>query len=87
MAAGHELTAQTAELILREGGNAFDAVLAAMCTACVTEPVLASLLVVGAATIGVATFLLNMMDLIEARRVPGARAAPADRVRPAGQGD
>ncbi len=49
-----------------------------------SRAVLASLLVVGAATIGVATFLLNMMDLIEARRVPGGRAAPADRVRPAG---
>lgn len=43
IAAGHTATAQAAESILREGGNAFDAVLAALATACVAEPVLASL--------------------------------------------
>ena len=43
VAAGHELTARAAEMILREGGNAFDAILAATCAACVTEPVLCSL--------------------------------------------
>lgn len=43
VAAGHEETAAAAELILREGGNAFDAVIAAFLTACVAEPVLASL--------------------------------------------
>lgn len=43
IAAGHEETARAAQIILQEGGNAFDAVLAAMCAACVTEPVLASL--------------------------------------------
>lgn len=43
VAAGHELTAQAAESVLLEGGNAFDAVLAALATACVAEPVLASL--------------------------------------------
>lgn len=43
VATGHELTAEAAEIILREGGNAFDAVLAAHFAACVTEPVLASL--------------------------------------------
>jgi gamma-glutamyltranspeptidase / glutathione hydrolase len=43
VAAGHPLTAEAAAEILRAGGNAFDAVLAAMCTACVAEPVLASL--------------------------------------------
>jgi gamma-glutamyltranspeptidase/glutathione hydrolase len=43
VAAGHELTVQAAEIILREGGNAFDAILAAHFAACVTEPVLASL--------------------------------------------
>jgi gamma-glutamyltranspeptidase/glutathione hydrolase len=43
IAAGHELTVQAAETVLREGGNAFDAILAAHFAACVTEPVLASL--------------------------------------------
>jgi len=43
VAAGHRETAQAADLILREGGNAFDAAVAAMLTACVAEPVLASL--------------------------------------------
>jgi gamma-glutamyltranspeptidase/glutathione hydrolase len=42
VAAGHNFTAQTASEILREGGNAFDAIVAAMATACVVEPVLAS---------------------------------------------
>ncbi len=43
VAAGHPATAEAAELVLREGGNAFDAVLAGHWTACVAEPVLASL--------------------------------------------
>jgi gamma-glutamyltranspeptidase/glutathione hydrolase len=43
IAAGHEQTAMAAEAMLREGGNAFDAALAALCAACVAEPVLASL--------------------------------------------
>ena len=43
VAAGHPATAQAAAAILREGGNAFDAALAAFFTACVAEPVLASL--------------------------------------------
>lgn len=43
VAAGHELTARAAEIILREGGNAFDAALGALAAACVVEPVLASL--------------------------------------------
>lgn len=43
VAAGHEATAGAAELILREGGNAFDAVVAAHLAACVAEPVLSSL--------------------------------------------
>lgn len=42
VAAGHELTAEAAAEILREGGNAFDAAIAAVATACVCEPVLAS---------------------------------------------
>jgi gamma-glutamyltranspeptidase / glutathione hydrolase len=43
IAAGHQRTVQAAEDILRAGGNAFDAVLAAYLAACVAEPVLASL--------------------------------------------
>ncbi|MDP6574056.1 MAG: gamma-glutamyltransferase [Rhodospirillales bacterium] len=43
IAAGHPETARAAGAILEEGGNAFDAALAAMCVACVAEPVLASL--------------------------------------------
>lgn len=43
VAAGHPLTAKTAESILKEGGNAFDAVVGAQFTALVAEPVLTSL--------------------------------------------
>ena len=42
VAAGHDETAKAAQIILEEGGNAFDAVLAAVCAACIAEPVLAS---------------------------------------------
>ena len=43
VACGHELTATAARQILAEGGNAFDAAVAAHFAACVAEPVLASL--------------------------------------------
>jgi len=43
VACGHPRTAEAAELILKEGGNAFDAVISAFLTSCVVEPVLASL--------------------------------------------
>ncbi len=43
VAAGHEQTAQAAASMLSAGGNAYDAALAALCAACVAEPVLASL--------------------------------------------
>ena len=43
VACGHPETAKAAELILKEGGNAFDAVIAAFLASCVVEPVLASL--------------------------------------------
>ena len=43
VAAGHEVTARAAARVLDDGGNAFDAVVAAMWAACVAEPVLASL--------------------------------------------
>ncbi|MEW8379118.1 MAG: gamma-glutamyltransferase [Candidatus Thiodiazotropha taylori] len=42
VAAGHSETADAAVEILKAGGNAFDAVVAAMLAACVAEPVLAS---------------------------------------------
>jgi len=41
-AAGHAVTARAATEVMAEGGNAFDAACAAMMTACVCEPVLAS---------------------------------------------
>ena len=43
VAAGHAETAAAAAEVLRDGGNAFDAALAALAAACVTEPVLCSL--------------------------------------------
>ena len=43
VAAGHRLTAEAAGEVLRAGGNAFDAALAALCAACACEPALASL--------------------------------------------
>lgn len=43
VAAGHIETAQAAAEILHEGGNAYDAVVAAHLAACVAEPVLSSL--------------------------------------------
>ncbi len=43
VACGHPETAAAAEEILRDGGNAFDAVIAAFCASCVAEPILCSL--------------------------------------------
>ena len=43
VAAGDSATVAAAVEILSDGGNAFDAAIAAMCAACVAEPVLASL--------------------------------------------
>jgi gamma-glutamyltranspeptidase/glutathione hydrolase len=43
VAAGHRDTAKAASTILEEGGNAFDACLAALLASCITEPVLSSL--------------------------------------------
>lgn len=43
VAAGHPETVAAARAVLEDGGNAFDAAMAAMTAACVTEPVLSSL--------------------------------------------
>lgn len=43
VSAGHDDTADAAAQMLAAGGNSFDAAMAALCTACVAEPVLASL--------------------------------------------
>ena len=43
VACGHPATAAAAQEILEDGGNAFDAALAALCAAAVAEPVLCSL--------------------------------------------
>lgn len=43
VAAGHEVTAQAAADILKDGGNAFDATVAALAASCVCEPILSSL--------------------------------------------
>lgn len=43
VAAGHPETAKAAAMVLENGGNAFDAALAAFLASCVTEPVLSSL--------------------------------------------
>lgn len=43
VSAGHDDTADAAAQMLSAGGNAFDAAMAALCSACVAEPVLASL--------------------------------------------
>jgi gamma-glutamyltranspeptidase/glutathione hydrolase len=43
VAAGHPATAEAAEQILRAGGNAFDAIVAAHWSACIAEPALTSL--------------------------------------------
>ena len=42
VAAGHRLTAEAGADVLRAGGNAFDAAIAAVAMACVCEPVLCS---------------------------------------------
>ena len=43
VASGHAETSRAAAEVLRAGGNAFDAALAALCAACVAEPMMVSL--------------------------------------------
>lgn len=59
VACGHPATAEAALEILQDGGNAFDASLAAMCAASIAEPVLCSL--------GGGGFLLAQPEAGEAR--------------------
>lgn len=40
---GHKETTKAGQLMLEEGGNAFDAILASLCASCICEPVLSSL--------------------------------------------
>ena len=43
IAAGHPETLRAAQITLEEGGNAFDAVMAAMVASSITEPTLSSM--------------------------------------------
>ncbi len=76
VAAGHPYTAEAGAEILRAGGNAFDAAVAAFFMACVAEPVLASL--------GGGGFLLARDARGDAcvfdffTQTPGSRARPGD---------
>ena len=85
MAAGHQLTAGAGAEILRDGGNAVDAAIAAMAMACVCEPVLASIGGGGFAMIRQADGGLSLIDFfpqtpIERRRsgTDGMRVIHAD---------
>lgn len=62
VAAGHQATADAAAEILRAGGNAFDATIAAAFMACVAEPVLASCGGGGFATVRTATGDTEVFD-------------------------
>ena len=76
VACGHVETASAAAEVLRAGGNAFDAVIAALCAACVAEPLMVSL--------GGGGFLLARPGLGQARvydffcHTPARRRAESD---------
>lgn len=76
VACGHPVTAAAAEEVLREGGNAFDAVIAALWAACAAEPLLVSP--------GGGGFLLARPASAPARlydffvQTPGRRLPPGD---------
>lgn len=76
VAAGHPATADAAAEILTDGGNAFDAVLAGMCAACVAEPVLASLGGGGFLTARQADGSASVFDFFV--QTPGRRRPAAD---------
>ncbi|SET62424.1 gamma-glutamyltransferase [Oceanicella actignis] len=75
VAAGHQLTAEAAAAVLREGGSAVDACIAGALTACVAEPVLASLLGGGFLTVRPPRGKAQVLDFFvhTPRRRPPAR--------------
>ena len=77
IAAGHPLTAQAGAAMLRAGGNAVDAAVAAMLTSCVTEPLLTGLGAAGymmIAPAGESPVLLDFSAEAPGRGRTGARA-------------
>ncbi|MGW4212035.1 gamma-glutamyltransferase [Lentzea sp. NPDC004789] len=77
IAAGHPLTAQAGAAMLRAGGNAVDAAVAAMLTSCVTEPLLTGLGAAGymlIAPAGEPPVLLDFSAEAPGRTASGARA-------------
>lgn len=78
IAAGHDATADAAAEILADGGNAFDAVLAALCAACVAEPVLASLGGGGFLTARTADGVVSVYDFFAHTPKVGRPAAEID---------
>ena len=77
IAAGHPLTAQAGAAMLRAGGNAVDAAVAAMLTSCVTEPLLTGLGSAGymlIAPAGKTPVLLDFSAVAPGRGSTGGRA-------------
>jgi gamma-glutamyltranspeptidase/glutathione hydrolase len=77
IAAGHPLTAQAGAAMLRAGGNAVDAAVAAMLTSCVTEPLLTGLGSAGymmIAPAGQTPVLLDFSAVAPGRGQTGERA-------------
>ncbi|PWK88212.1 gamma-glutamyltransferase [Lentzea atacamensis] len=78
IAAGHPLTAQAGAAMLRAGGNAVDAAVAAMLTSCVTEPLLTGLGAAGymlIAPAGETPVLLDFSAEAPGRAASGERAS------------
>lgn len=76
IAAGDTLTANAAAEVLRAGGNAVDAAIAAALTACVTEPVLASLLGGGFMMVRQPDGKAKLLDFFV--QTPKRKVSPAD---------
>src|SRR5438309_9279037 len=78
VAAGHPLTAQAGARVLREGGNAVDATLAAMLTSFVAEPLLTGLGAGGYMLVAGGGQQPALLDFfVQAPSDPRAAAAPA----------
>ena len=77
IAAGHPLTARAGVEVLRAGGNAVDAALAAVLASCVTEPLLTGLGAGGYLLVVPASGPAVLVDFFV--EVPGRGADPADR--------